>query len=459
MAVKEQGLPHITLDGGGLLFRDLQLSRSQEEQGRLTAETIARCYDLMGYNAVGISSYELTAGLDFLIRLSREVKFPWLSANLVRKSNAKVIFKAYTIVAVHNLKIGIIGLTDPMARNMLSNTDAKILPWQTVLPPLYAKLRPQTDMLILLSSLPVADNQKIAKRFNGIHLILQSEKTGKNITPKVFNHTLITQTASQGKYIGIMHITWRNSRRWGIDKPGLLKRQHNSLGRLNWRISKYEKYNHQAKSLNNYPNKMYIYKRLLKLRKTAVQEIKRLTEEIKTNHGAQDPCTFKNSFIAMETSMPDDQRVKELVETLNKRINAMGMAKVRINKNLLNKYGGWQSCGTCHPKILAAWKNTRHAGAYETLVNKNRQFDLDCIYCHVTGISRKNAVDALSLKASLLEVGCEACHGPGKRHSKDPKRFRLTAKPAALLCRTCHTRERDNSFDYEQDSKRMHHQY
>ncbi|NOX26241.1 MAG: hypothetical protein GXP59_09065 [Deltaproteobacteria bacterium] len=454
--MKELGLPHITLDGGALLFKDLQLSRGQEEQGRLTAETIARSYDLMGYNAVGISRYELTAGLDFLIRLSREVKFSWLSANLVRKSNATAIFKPYITVAVHNLKIGIIGLTDPMAQNMLSDADAKILPWQTVLPPLYAKLKSQTDMLILLSSLPAVDNQKIAKRFNGIQLILQSGKGGGNIAPKELNSTLITQTASQGKYIGIMNIIWRNSRKWGIDKAGLLKRQQNSLGRLNWRISKYEKYNRQDKSANNNPNKRYIYKRLLKLRQTSAQEIKRLTEEIKSNHGALEPCTFKNRFIAMETSMPDDRKVKGLVDALNKKINAMGMAKARINKNLHKKYSGWQSCGTCHPKILTAWENTRHARAYETLVSKNRQFNLDCIYCHVTGINRKNAVDALSLGVSLREVGCEACHGPGKRHSKDPKQFSLIAKPAASLCRTCHTRERDDSFDYERDRKRIH---
>ena len=444
------------LDSGALLFKGLKLTRGQEVQERLTATTIAKSYDLMGYNAVGVSKYELTAGLDFLVKLSKEVSFSWLSANLVQKSTSEPIFTPYITVPANNLKIGVIGLTDPTAKNMLSTAAVTILPWEKVLPVLLEKLKLQTDMIIVLSNLPPAENRKIAEQFKDIHLIIQAGKAGGDIVPKALNNTLITQTAKQGKYVGIMNINWRNSRQWGTDKAGRLKKQRNTLGRLNWQISKYEKHGDPLESLKKYPAKLQVYKRLLKQRQSVEQQVERLSQEINASHGAPEPCTFKNRFVAMETTMPDDQQVKELVDKLNKKVNEMGKARAKINQNMHKKYSGWRPCGNCHAKILAAWQKTKHAKAYETLVEKKRQFNLDCIYCHVTGISRSNAVDALSIGVDLREVSCEACHGPGKKHLKDPERFKLIARPTAKLCLTCHTEEHDGSFDYEQDSKLVH---
>ncbi len=453
--VNNRKLPHLTLDGGALLFKGLKLTNGQEEQERLTAETIARSYDLMGYNAVGVSANDLTAGLDFLVNLSREVKFSWLSANLVQKSTLKPVFKDYIIVPVGNLDIAVIGLTNNISQSMLS-ADTIILPWEKVLKPLLTKLTPQTDMIILLSNLPQAQNRKIAEQFKNIHIILQSGHGGGNIHPKPQDNTLITQTARQGKYIGIMNINWRDSKHWGIDKAAMLKKEQAALGRLNWQISKYEKHGDPLKSLKDRPGKLQVYQRLLKKRQNSNLQISRLKQEIKANNDKKEPCTFDNRFIAMETTLPDDHRVKNIVDKLNKEINLLGKAKAKVNKSLHKKYSGWRSCGKCHPKILAAWQQTRHATAYETLVIKKRQFNIDCLYCHVTGVRKDQAVDALSVDIDLREVGCEACHGSGKKHIRDPEHNKLEAKPAESLCITCHTVEHDGSFSYEKASKLVH---
>lgn len=454
--INKEGLPRITVDGGALLFKGLKLTRGQEKQEQLTANTIAHCYDLMGYNAVGISSYELTAGLDFLLKLSKTTKLAWLSANLVDKSTSKPVFSPYLIAPAGKIKIAIIGLTSPSAKNMLSDTNATVLPWTEVLPQLHTKLQEQADMIIVLSSLPPVENRKIAEQFKDVHLILQAGNGGNNLPPKPLNNTLITQTDRQGKHIGIMKTTWRSSSIWGIDRAATLKKTQGVLDRRNWQISKYEKHGDPLVTLKEYPNKLQVYKRLLRQRRETENKINQLTKEIKNNQGAPEPSTFKNRFIAMETTLPDDHRVKVLVDKLNKKINAMGRARCQINQKLHQKYSGWRPCGNCHPKILKAWQNTRHARAYETLVNKNRQFNLDCVYCHITGVSKKNAAEALSIGVDLREVSCEACHGPGRMHLKDPKKFKLTTKPAAALCLTCHTDEHDGSFDYVQDIKLIH---
>ncbi len=454
---RRRNLPHIILDGGALLFKGLALTHGQEEQERLTATTIANSYSLMGYNAVGVSRYDLTAGLDFLVKLSQDVKFYWLSANLVKRSTTQPLLKGYITISINKTKIGILGLTDPKANSMLSdNDDATILPWNKVLASTLAKLKSTTDMIILLSSLPPAENRKIAQQYKDIHLILQSGQQYGNITPTPLNNTLICQTTKQGKYIGSMDINWRHSKQWGKDQTSILKKQQNALGRLNWQINKYKKHGDPFVSLKDDPNKLRIYNKLLKRQKDIQQNISQLSQALNTSRGKAEPSTFNNRFIAMEASLPDEQIIKELVDTLNKKINMMGQARARINKNLHTKYSGWRTCGKCHPKKLTAWQKTRHAKAYETLVNKNRQFNIDCLFCHVSGISRKNAADALSIGIDLREVGCEACHGPGKKHTQNPKQYTLTARPTSALCLTCHTQAHDDSFDYERDSKLIH---
>src|SRR5690606_29031718 len=49
---------------------------------------------------------------------------------------------------------------------------------------------------------------------------------------------------------------------------------------------------------------------------------------------------------------------------------------------------GQASCAGCHPAAQAFWETTSHAKAYETLETANKQHDLSCISCHVTGWDR-----------------------------------------------------------------------
>lgn len=453
----ESGLPHITLDGGNLLFRELTLTPGLEDQARLTATAIVKSYNLMGYDAVGVSKYDLSAGLNFLINLSKQSKFSWLSANLVRKSDSKPIFNGSIILHVGKLRIGVAGLTDMTAQSMLSAADeALVLSWRNILPPLIKKLKDQTDMIVILSNLTPKENQQIAEEFNDIHVIIQAGEAGSNLQPKPLNNTLICQTMNQGKYIGILDINWRNAHKWGIDQTGLLSQQKSALDRLNWQLGKYEKYGDPLQTFKDQPDKLQIYKRLLTRRKYMQNEIDHLTRDINAHQEGAAPCTFKNRFIAMETSIPDEQEVSDIVNKLNKKINTIGKAKAGLSKVMYKTYIGWPRCGKCHAKKVAAWKNTKHAKAYETLVNRNSQFNLDCLFCHVTGISRENAPAALSLSIDLREVGCEACHGPGKEHAKAPKFNKMTAKPNRAVCLNCHNRSHDDSFDYARAIKLVH---
>ncbi len=103
-------------------------------------------------------------------------------------------------------------------------------------------------------------------------------------------------------------------------------------------------------------------------------------------------------------------------------------------------YVGTATCGTCHPRELAAWQQTAHARSSASLPARP---PARCLACHGTG-------DAPAGRAYFAEVGCEACHGPGGHYAADDlmrdlplaralgRRDTRTPTARAAICRQCH---------------------
>lgn len=114
-------------------------------------------------------------------------------------------------------------------------------------------------------------------------------------------------------------------------------------------------------------------------------------------------------------------------------------------------YVGTDECDTCHEEAVAQWKSTVHAGAFQTLVDTNQQYDLSCVSCHVTGFREPGGSEVVE-NEGLRDVQCEVCHGPGSLHAEDPEgddgaqHIELTVKEE--VCITCHTPEHSDTFDY-----------
>lgn len=114
-------------------------------------------------------------------------------------------------------------------------------------------------------------------------------------------------------------------------------------------------------------------------------------------------------------------------------------------------YVGGEQCAACHSDEAEHWEKTRHAGAYTTLVTANKQFDLSCVGCHVTGFRQPGGSEVVE-NAALQAVQCEQCHGPGSAHVDNPeqrgKPFGIRRDPGVEVCLQCHTPEHSDTFDY-----------
>ena len=94
---------------------------------------------------------------------------------------------------------------------------------------------------------------------------------------------------------------------------------------------------------------------------------------------------------------------------------------------------GPESCKGCHPAAYAAWQQSKHARANDSLSEAQKK-DARCLSCHSPDQAHQ-----------VAHVTCETCHGGGQYYSpayvmKDPELSRLVGlvDPSEKMCRNCH---------------------
>lgn len=139
------------------------------------------------------------------------------------------------------------------------------------------------------------------------------------------------------------------------------------------------------------------------------------------------------------------------------------LAKVS-NPPLLNKngYSGEKMCSVCHEKESIQWQLTRHADAFSSLVRKGKEYDENCVPCHVTGFGSTGGYHMNDRKQAkyLEDVQCESCHGPGYESCVAFSTVKPKKKKGAdwkKLCLSCHTKEESLNFIFAKRYSRVIH--
>ncbi len=440
------------VDAGAMLYVKNSIIKNGRGQAEIYAEAIIKSKLKMGFSAIGIASMDLSMGIDYLKKVQKEFDFPWVSLNLVSTSDNNPIFSPYLHQKINGINIGILGLTGQNSiTGVNSNEKFKILPWKDTLPTILNKNKKEFDLIILLSSFSLKVNKEIAKTHPEIHLLVQSGHQKNNIQPIIVNNTLITQTASMGKYLGVMDIKWNKSNKWEIVSSGKLSERKKELTRLDWQLNRLDKrINSQTDDDNE------TYKNMLKDKESLQLKIEQLNQDQITKY--QNINQYNNRFIAIKTSLKEDKPIKAIVDSAKRASNNLLKKRFQLSQSKPVDQNfpltGSNSCKKCHTAQYIFWEKTRHSKAWKTLVMENQQNNIECLVCHVTLHSRKKSnigklnQQIMNLSAKFRNVGCEECHASGKKHILQPKKYRPEV-PNEQTCKNCHTLERDKKFNMQ----------
>jgi len=210
-SARETRKEFLLLDSGDLFFDKYRKAiraedvAAQSEKARL----ILKCYNLLGYDALGIGDDDLSLGKDFLVDLSKTASFAFVSSNLIDKETGQALFQTHVIKETGGLRIGIFSLLSPY---LFSNESDSRIRGLAVREPseeakrILRKIRPETDLVVLLSHLGYAPDIELAETVPGIDVIFGGHSGLSLSYPTRIKDTIIVRGGSKGLHVGELHL-------------------------------------------------------------------------------------------------------------------------------------------------------------------------------------------------------------------------------------------------------------
>ena len=411
----------------------------EEWQRVIKAELILDSFSRMGVDAMTLGVNDFKFGLDFLLEQAAERRLPYVCANLLRSDNGAPLFPPHLVKEVDGLRIGIIGV----AGSGIRADGVKVGGAREAVERSIAELQAKgIDFLILLSSAGASENEKLARDFDAIDVIVASGSRRSLDPPNHAGNAIIVEPGSRGKYLGVLRIDYSpGSRGWLKAAPGARERQNRA--RYEKRIQQYRE---RLKTARNDISRRQI-ERQIQFYQTRLEQSGGPTPSVGPGH------RFVNSLEGLSRDVADDPEIQALVDAALTRLNQPPPAYVHeeadsrtgshsaAEKKVFGDFVGVQVCAGCHLEEERQWKTTGHARAYAALTASSRQLDHECFSCHITGFGHPGGPSDPLDVGYLKNVQCEACHGSGRKHVSDPKRHRLAARVPEATCVRCHTEE------------------
>lgn len=407
----------------------------------------------MGFDAVGLSSNDLTAGKPFFTS-QLQLQFPWISAN-VYDTDGKLAFSPYIITPKGSLSVGIIGLTDTTNKVL---ADYIVGDWETALKEQITTVENQCDLLILLSTLSIDTNKRICERYPQIDLIITADRRRGNMPPFLHKSTLLTQGTSRGKYLSQLDIEFSPKGVWPDKRGSSVDYFQKKLVDIDKQVKRITARLESGTALDA----IQLSSRLSTLKKQKATTLEKLNLSQEKAAALKSRKLNAYSYQAKRV-LPSysSEKIEAIVSEITKSINNNNRAKrkktfTEREKEILGNDTtvGYQTCSKCHPKQTEFWKTTEHATAFSTLENRGQSYNTDCLPCHVSpGTITSKSTESekallLSLAVERKTIGCVVCHSPVTEHIASPETSTPQRRPIEADCRRCHTFEMDDTFDY-----------
>ena len=173
-------------------------------------ENIIPILNTTGIDATTAGNQDFDYGFAQLEKLVKGLKFPLLDANVIRKSNGKMLFKPYKIFNVGGIKVGVFGLSTPETAHQTRLTNVTAVDFLNpvdVSKQMIKQLRPKCDVLIAVMHMGVDASSKftserVAREAPGIDLIVDGHSHTALPEGIRVGDTLIVQAGCYEHFLG-----------------------------------------------------------------------------------------------------------------------------------------------------------------------------------------------------------------------------------------------------------------
>ncbi|HFB68039.1 MAG TPA: bifunctional metallophosphatase/5'-nucleotidase [Calditrichae bacterium] len=240
--------PHLILLDNGDFLQGSPMTYYYNFINTNDVHPVARAMNALHYQAVSVGNHDIEQGPDVYLRVRKQTRFPWLSANGERKPRG-TFFQPYTIREVEGIRVAILGMTTPAIPLWLEPDLYPGITWKDMLTATrhwftYLKEKKHADVVIGLFHAGVHPNAgtpgwpeglpeenpclQIAEAIPQLdvilggheHRIFNTHEEGDADRP--VDRPLVMMAGSHGRYVGVvtLHLkkeqnTWVVTDKWG----------------------------------------------------------------------------------------------------------------------------------------------------------------------------------------------------------------------------------------------------
>jgi hypothetical protein len=372
------------VDSGDYFFPDISLVGVSAHQLKKKAAILADAAKAMGYDVVCPGEADLATGVGGLKELYKTAGVTPVCANLMM-GNTRV-FNDIAIREIGGVKVGFTGILQTnRPLPQEGNTPLVLTESEAALKSAVDHLKAEgAEVIVALTHIGFDQDREIVKKVPGIDVVIGGHTRESLGMGSASEKTMIYQVGYQGKYYGQIHFSAGDPGPDGKHKLVKQSGESHEMGPTRQEDPEWAK---------------------------VVADYKKWVDEENQ----------KNRPSPQETIQASDQN---------------------------DIYWGAELCGQCHQKQNAWWKETIHAGAYQTLVRVNKQHDVECLACHTTAFTQtrtRPGLKSVSDVTGFENVQCESCHAPGSHHNAPEIRTRANTRET---CIKCHDPKNSPKFDF-----------
>ena len=415
-------------------FMDLTIAPDRKNQETKKAVAIAACLE--------------AAGLKYWV----PGKNDWANGEPIWKDlngAASLAGKTGFIESTSGLKVAIVGVTA-----QIEGLSAKA-PADVVKERIDEAKKGGANAIIVLAAVGRGEAKRIADVNPEVLAIVvasieaKGEESIKSSPAERIGDTLVIQTANHLQTVATLDLYMR-----GDKKPGLIKIADGSgIDRIKKREELSSRINELRERIATWETDKSVDPKDVAARKADMQKLEAEREALdKAPPPAVTGAFYKYAMHEIRDNLGADDKVKSKMLAYYKQVNDENKETFKDKKPALPakgepKFIGVEACTNCHEEPKKVWDATKHAKAYETLSSQFKEYNLDCVSCHVTGYDKPGG-STVTHVTELKNVQCEVCHGAGENHAKAPEKVKMpVVKPSADSCLACHHPPHVHTFD------------